>query len=99
MLVKGLGYIMRAERFYAVDRIERKRVVVIGDDGNRREVSRDELPAQLREADVVRVPLAEGELDWASARVDRDETERRRREAQRLLDRLRKRDPGGDVEL
>lgn len=90
---------MRTERFYAVDRLGRKRVVVIGDDGNKLEVSRGELPSQLQEGDVLRVPLAGGELDWASARVDEGETERRRREAQRLLDRLRKRDPGGDVEL
>jgi hypothetical protein len=90
---------MRAERFYAVDRLQRKFVVVVGDDDETREVSREVLPAQLREGDVLRVPLVQGELDWASAWVDEDETERRRREAQQLLDRLRRRDPGGDVEL
>ena len=90
---------MRAECFYAVDRLQRKRVVVVGDGGETREVSRDELPAQLREGDVLRVPLRQGEPDWASARVDEDEMARRRSEAQRLLDRLRRRDPGGDVEL
>jgi hypothetical protein len=42
---------------------------------------------------VVRVPVEDdAPLDWSSATVDQDETERRAREAQSILERLRERD-------
>ncbi len=91
---------MATEKFYAVDRMERKYVVLIGDAGDEVTVARAELPARLKEGMVLRVPVGEqGDLDWPAARMDQDETERRRREAERIIRDLRRRDPGGDIEL
>ena len=85
----------------AVDRLEGKIAVLIADDGRELEVSRRQLPQDgRREGAVLRVDLNEsGEPVWPSARVDREEEERRLDEARRRLDRLRATDPGGDVSL
>ena len=85
----------------AVDRLEGKTAVLIGDDGRELEVSRRQLPQDgRREGAVLRVDLNErGELLWLSARVDREEEARRLDEARRRIDRLRSTDPGGDVSL
>lgn len=96
---EGSSFAMNTERYYAVDQLKRRWAVVIDDEGRTQQVSRGQLPSRLTEGDVLRVPLEEGHPDWGAARVDPEETERRRREAQRLIDRLRERDPGGDIEL
>ena len=91
---------MPPELYYTVDRIRRGRAILVGDAGDESKVVLGDLPAALTEGDVLRVPLdEEGTLDWAAARIDTEETERRRREAQRILQELRRRDPGGDIEL
>ena len=91
---------MRRERLYVIDRLEGDHAVLVGDDGDTIRLARRELPAGAAEGEVLKVPLdEEDELDWGSANLDRDETRRRRAEAKRVLEELRRRDPGGDVEL
>lgn len=91
---------MTAHKWYAVDRLEGDRAVLISDDGERVELPTGSLPFRVKEGTVVRVPLDEGgRPDWA--RAARDEAEERGRldEARRRLERLKRRDPGGDVRL
>lgn len=91
---------MPTEKFYAVDRIRRQDAVLIGDAGDEVRVPLSELPAASGEGLVLRVPVGpSGELDWPEARIDEQETARRRAEAEKLLRELRERDPGGDVQL
>lgn len=88
-------------RWYAVDRIEGDRVVLIGDDDRRPvELPAASLPFPLREAMVLAVPLdAHGCPQWG--RAERDEAEERRRldEGRARIERLRLRDPGGDISI
>jgi hypothetical protein len=59
---------MQTEKFYAVDRMQRKYVVLVGDAGHEVTVARAELPARLKEGVVLRVPVGEqGDLDWPAA--------------------------------
>ncbi len=91
---------MLTERFYAVDSIGDKAATLVGDSGNTVTVALRNLPAGIREGTVLRVPLdAQLGPDWRSAQIDATETERRRREAEETLKELRRRDPGGDIEL
>jgi len=86
--------------FYAVDRIEGKIVVLVADDGTTVDVPRSTLPTRLREGTVLRVRLgANGKPDWSSAEIDRDEEERRLKEANDTLNEMKRSDPGGDITL
>lgn len=86
--------------FYAVDRLEGKIAVLIGDDESMVEVPRSDLPARVREGSVLQVGLdAKGKPDWSSAKSDDKERERRLKAAQERLDRMSKSDPGGDITL
>ncbi|HWO88386.1 MAG TPA: DUF3006 domain-containing protein, partial [Gemmatimonadales bacterium] len=85
---------------FAVDRIEGQIAVVVGDDGKAHDVARSELPQGTREGSVLRAPLlADGSVDWSHARLDEAERKRRLAESRERLDRLRSRDPGGDIVL
>jgi hypothetical protein len=91
---------MSGEERYAVDRIERDRAVLVADSGDEVSVPLERLPLAVEEGSVLRVPLAaKGGLDWNRASIDRAETQRRLREARDMLRELRRRDPGGDIEL
>ena len=86
--------------FYAVDRIEGIVAVLVADDGKMVEVPRSTLPTRLREGTVLRVRLgANGKPDWSSAEIDRDEEERRLKEANDTLNEMKRSDPGGDITL
>lgn len=64
------------------------------------EVSAAWLPADAEEGDVLKVRVLSSENGAVITCVrDEAETRRRREEAGRLLERLRKRDPGGDINL
>jgi len=90
----------RSAAWYAVDRLAGRFAVLIGDDGRPRRVPRTELPGPVSEGDVLRVPLdGAGVPEWAAAMADPGERRRRLDEAERRLEKLRKRDPGGDVVL
>jgi Protein of unknown function (DUF3006) len=93
---------MTAERrYYVVDRLEGSRAVLIPDGpGEPVELPLAALPFRVREAMVLAVPLdARGNPRWD--RAERDEAEERRRlaEGKARLERLKRRDPGGDVTL
>ncbi len=86
--------------FYAVDRLERDVAVLVSDKGETIEMPRLELPTGVREGSVLRVRFGAQNLpDWSSAVIDKEEEERRLREARRLLDEMKRTDPGGDITL
>lgn len=89
------------ERVWVVDRIEGETVVLVDDaSGRTAEVARSAIGVQVREGTVLRVPVSpSGTLAWLSARAEEDEGRAREGEAREILDDLRGRDPGGDVEL
>jgi hypothetical protein len=96
----------REEAVYVVDRLTRAQVVLVRDDDaavvrvGRGRFEAAEEGGQLREGVVVRVPIsAAGRAEWGRAVVDEEETERRLEEARARLERLRERDPGGDLVL
>jgi len=86
--------------FYAVDRLEGQMAVLVGDDETTVDLRRHDLPARVREGTVLRVELgADGRPDWASAKIDDQERERRLKAAQERLDRMSEGDSGGDITL
>jgi hypothetical protein len=86
--------------FYAVDRLERNIVVLVSDTGETIDMPRVELPVGVREGAVLRVRFGAQNLpDWSSAVIDQDEEKRRLREAKRMLDEMKRSDPGGDITL
>ena len=86
--------------FYAVDRLEGPMAVLVGDDETTVDLPRRNLPARVREGTVLRVELgADGRPDWASAKIDDQERERRLKAARERLNRMSKSDPGGDIKL
>lgn len=85
---------------WTVDRVEAGVAVLIRDTGEQvTEVPLSGLPAGTREGSVLRVADAEGRPDWPSAVLDEELRQARLDEAGRILQRLRRRDPGGDVVL
>lgn len=89
------------ELVWIVDRLEGERVVLVEDaSGRTAEVGRSGIGVPVREGTVLRVPVAHsGAPVWQEARRDEDIERIRRQEAEEILDDLRARDPGGDVEL
>lgn len=90
-----------AERRLVVDRLEGELVVVEVDGGPVLDLPRWLLPAGVREGDVITVRStaeAEGERKLL-LRVDPEATRAARASVAERLERLRARDPGGDIEL
>jgi hypothetical protein len=86
--------------FYAVDRIERNIAVLVSDAGETIEMPRVELPAGVREGSVLRLRFRPAKVpDWGSAVIDKGEEQRRLKQAQQMLDEMKRSDPGGDVTL
>lgn len=85
--------------FCVVDRIEGRTAVLMLDTAEEHDVPLRKLPEGTQEGTVLRVDNDDGALNWASARIDKAETARRKREATDVLYRLRRRDPGGDISL
>ncbi len=86
--------------FYAIDRLEGRMAVLVADDETIVDLPRRNLPARVREGTVLRVELgADGRPDWASAKIDDQERERRLKAAQEQLNRMSESDPGGDIKL
>jgi hypothetical protein len=91
---------MSIERYYAVDRIEGITAVLVDDEGRTASVPIDRLPEGLEEGVVLRVAFeTENVPNWSRATIDQVETDRRLVEAEKLLEELEERDPGGNVEL
>ncbi len=85
---------------WTVDRVESDIAVLVRDIGARVvELPLTDLPEGTREGSVLRVPAAQGLPDWAGAELDEEARQARLEEAERILARLKRRDPGGDVKL
>lgn len=86
---------------FVVDRREADYFVVVDENGASFDVRSSNLPPQCRhEGAVLDVPQnSNGDPTWQQAKRNRSEEERRLRDAKARLDRLRRTDPGGDVEL
>ena len=90
----------QAEALWVVDRVEGSVAVLVRDGGERTEdVPLEMLPAGSREGTLLRVPEADGRPDWAAATLDEEARRARLREAEEVLERLKRRDPGGDITL
>ena len=91
---------MSVPAVWTVDRVEGGVAVLVRDSGGRVvDVPLSTLPAGAREGSVLRVPETEGRPDWAGAALDEELRRARLDDAERVLRRLRRRDPGGDVVL
>ena len=91
---------MPATRIWVVDRVEPPVAVVVADDDERQvDVPVARLPAGVRAGAVLRVPETDGVPDWEAARVDEELRRARIQEGEAALERLRRRDPGGDIAL
>jgi Protein of unknown function (DUF3006) len=90
-----------ARRYYAVDRLEGDRAVLIADSESEPvELPLGALPFRVREAMVLAVPLdARGRPRWDRAERDKGEERRRLDEGKARLERLKRQDPGGDISL
>ncbi len=76
---------MQAERFYTIERIER-RVAVLTCGTDRVIVPLDKLPKTIEEQGIIGVRFdRDGSPDWRSAILDPAERELWRREAEKLL--------------
>jgi Protein of unknown function (DUF3006) len=86
--------------FYAVDRLEGNIAVLVSDSGATVQMPSVELPTGIREGAVLRVRFGAQNLPhWSSAVIDKKEEERRLKEAKKLLDEMKRSDPGGDITL
>jgi len=85
--------------FYVIDRLEGEVAVLVGDDDRTFELPRRQLPKGSREGSVLRVTESKGAPDWARAELDEGERRRRVKEGQEAMERLRKKDPGGDITI
>ena len=93
---------VRGNYVWVVDRIEGAVAVMVRDGDERREdVSLALLSGSegIAEGTVLRVPEADGRPVWSEAVADEEARQARLREAEEVLQRLRRRDPGGDVVL
>jgi hypothetical protein len=85
-------------KLYVVDRLEGDRAVLIADDDPQVEVPTTSLPFRVKDGMVLRVPIdVHGHPTWTSAERDEAEERRRMNAARDRLERLQRRDPGGDV--
>lgn len=86
--------------YYVIDRFEGSTAVIIGDDGREFTAPRRVLPDGSAEGTVLKLNLDNPVTgDWAAAQIDDAERDRRLKQARRTVDRMKKTDPGGDIEL
>ena len=90
-------------RLFVIDRIERSgstaRIILLDDAGTSVEIAGTLLVIPVAEGAVLRVPVLGGVPVWGRARRDHLEEARRLRWAKAELERLRQKDPGGDLDL
>lgn len=87
-------------RLGAIDRIESTRAVFVFDDGETVDLPLNDLPSACRaEGAVLRVNAKAGKPDWGAAERDRDEEKRRIAQLKERVDRLKRGDSGGDLDL
>lgn len=99
--VRSSGSALRTRR-YAVDRVEGRTVVLIGDENESQlGVDAGRLPRDcVSEGAVLDVPIApDGALRWEDAVRNGAEEKKRLEDARLRLERLQRADDGGDVAL
>lgn len=86
---------------FVIDRREGDMIILENDAGTTIDVEARHLPRGCRaEGAALRVELApDGSPLWADAVRDRAEERRRQSDASKRIERLRRSDPGGDVDL
>ncbi len=85
---------------FVVDRREGQTLVIEDATGAMIDVPANELPSNCRaEGAVLEVPMTHGAPNWGDAKRNRAEERRILKDLGARLDRLRRKDPGGDVEL
>ena len=88
-----------AEEIWVIDRFEGDTAILESDSRSHIQVPRSALPKGAKEGDAMSVVRATDDpQDWTFT-VDPLETESRLREAESILDELKHRDPGGDIQL
>ncbi len=91
---------MATKQRYAVDRLSAATAVLIDENGNTVAIPKDRLGVAPEEGMILFIPVdSSGTPNWDGARVDQEATEEARKEARKILDELKERDPGGDVKL
>jgi hypothetical protein len=91
---------MPTEQRYTVDRLSAATAVLIDESGNTIAIPKNRLGVAPKEGMILFIPVdSSGTPDWHGARIDQEGTEEARKEAQKTLDELKERDPGGDVKL
>ncbi len=91
---------MSTEQRYTVDRLDASTAVLIDENGNTIAIPKNRLGVAPEEGMILFIPVdRSGTPDWNEARVDREGAEEARKEARKILDELKERDPGGDVKL
>jgi hypothetical protein len=89
---------MSTERTFTVDRLEGTTAILIDERQQQIAVPVALLPSGVAEGQTVHVVVDDtGKPSWGSARLV-DATDRKR-DIERLLDKLRREDPGGDITL
>jgi hypothetical protein len=86
---------------YTIDRFEDGGWAVLeGEDGKVFDLPRELLPKEAEAGDVIALEAAYGEeLSVLVLRLDRDATETRLEASRSVLERLKGKDPGGDLTL
>ncbi len=91
---------MATEQRYTVDRLSAATAVLIDENGNTIAIPKNRLGIAPEEGMILFIPVdSSGTPNWYEARVDHEAAEEARKEARKILDELKERDPGGDVKL
>ncbi len=89
---------MPTEQRYAVDRLTATTAVLIDESGNTIAIPKNRLGVTPEEGMILFIPVdSSGTPNWYEARIGQEATEEARKEARKILDELKERDPGGDV--
>lgn len=87
------------ERLFTVDRVHEREATLLDEHARALTLPLTELPERLQENTVLRVPVSEwGQPEWQAARIDVDETERRRNESAQIAEKLRHSGPHGFID-
>jgi hypothetical protein len=88
------------KRIWAVDRIEGEVAVLVSDTNNRIvEVSLKKLPEGTKEKSILHIFERRDQPIWGSAVLDESIEVQRKKKAEAIVEDLKKRDPGGDIEI
>ena len=88
------------KRIWAVDRIERDIAVLVSDADNRIvEVDLKNLPEGAEEKSILHVFERKDQPVWSSAVLDESVQVEKESESEEIVEDLKQRDPGGDIQI